>query len=126
MSSIEIEVEFCRDQGGYVERFFYGVGLHAHQERQGLRRHVVGTLRRTARIQPQIRIMLTLQKRLRISSVGLLHAHHVTALGVALAAGIECNRRAFDFNLAETKQLEHLSRRAWIRLCARNYERVWR
>jgi len=70
--------------------------------------------------------MLPLQKRLRISAVGLLHAHQITSLRVALAPGIKCSRRAFDFNLSEIEQLEHLSRRAWIRLRARNYERIGR
>src|ERR1700682_6075076 len=70
--------------------------------------------------------MLPLQERLRISAVRLLHAHDVTSLVVSLAAGIEGRRRPLDLNLAETKQLQHLSRRPWIRLGARNNERIWR
>ena len=113
---------------GRLQRGLKGIldGGHfdSHQHGKRLRRHVVGTLGRTAGIEPQIRIILALEQRLGPARERLVHADHVAPGRVALAVGREWVRGALDLGLAEGQRLEHLFRRARIALRRRDHERV--
>ena len=71
---------------------------------------VVGRLRRPARIEPQVRILLPLEHRLGERAVGLRGLDHPRAGGVVLAARREGRLRLVDLDLADAQDVEHLER----------------
>ncbi len=71
--------ESCLIDGPF-ERRVDGPRLHAHQQREGVRRHVVGR-DGVARGVAQVRVMLRFEQRLCESAVRLLHRHDDVELG---------------------------------------------
>jgi hypothetical protein len=79
--------------------------VYAEQQRQRVRGHIVRALRRPARIEQEIRVMLRLQQCLGISRIRLIHGNHVIAVLVPI-----------DLDRAERERLKHAAGGAGIAL----------
>ncbi len=99
-------------------------GVHAHQQRQCLRGHVVRPLRGSAGILAQVGIMLAFEQRLGVATVGLRELDDVRAGAVRRTIGSEVRFRALHFHHTEAQRVEHLHRGRRILLVGRDHERV--